>query len=348
MADQKYNRNITELSQQATMWWPTFLSELESSTSVIPLLLQSQHKFISLLILANAGPNHIIQLISAAKFPANLFLKHLVVLTDFGGEKIQRLNSQIDKVFPINAAGKRTLEYIVDSQTFTYDLKALPIKGTLNNLKLNIDGTSLSKSCNIDNLKQDMLIILLYGANSTNPYVAEVLNKCMVGNLIGKKDEIDEFVKQRYLFVSRITGGAEANTLGQVAQTYVCDYLRRYLREGYTIQSNGHIDGITHNDGKTLTNFDVVVSRDNKHVAIEISFQVTTNSTIERKAGQAKARYDMVSASNNFISYIIDGAGNFQRRSAISTICENSHCTVAYTDSELQTLISFIKMNLEQ
>ena len=87
----------------------------------------------------------------------------------------------------------------------------------------------------------------------------------------------------------------------------------------------------------------MTVERNNKYVGIEISFQVTTNSTIERKAGQAWARYNAVEESGNYIAYIIDGAGNFQRESALTSICQHSHCTVAYTDEEFDVLLEFIR-----
>ena len=57
----------------------------------------------------------------------------------------------------------------------------------------------------------------------------------------------------------------------------------------------------------------------------------------------AKARYDEVEKTGNFIAYIIDGAGNFQRESALTTICQYSHCTIAYTDKEFDVLIEFIR-----
>ena len=80
--------------------------------------------------------------------------------------------------------------------------------------------------------------------------------------------------------------------------------------------------------------------------AIEVSFQVTTNSTIERKAGQAQARQNLLHEKGHKIAYVIDGAGNFQRRSALSTICRFSDCTVTFRDDELASLAEFLK-NLE-
>lgn len=84
-------------------------------------------------------------------------------------------------------------------------------------------------------------------------------------------------------------------------------------------------------------------SRHKKYVAIEVTFQETSNSTIERKGGQARDRFEKITSCRDYIAYVIDGAGNFSRRSAVSTLCENSHCNVAYTPDEFEVLIEFIK-----
>ena len=64
---------------------------------------------------------------------------------------------------------------------------------------------------------------------------------------------------------------------------------------------------------------------------------------LKRKGGQAQERQKQMHEMGYNIAYVIDGAGNFQRRSAISTICEFSDCTVAYSDSELMNLVEFIR-----
>ena len=93
---------------------------------------------------------------------------------------------------------------------------------------------------------------------------------------------------------------------------------------------------------KRDTNFDIVVNKAEKYSAIEISFQETTNSTIERKAGQAKSRFEQIDGLGHKIIYIIDGVGNFKRRSALNTIHEYSHLLLAFSDSELNRLQNFI------
>ena len=87
-----YRKNIDDLQRQAVMWWPNSLKEKASSISVIPILLESQEEFISILKLSKKSPHHIFDVVKASEFPANLFLKHLSVLADYGGETIQRLN----------------------------------------------------------------------------------------------------------------------------------------------------------------------------------------------------------------------------------------------------------------
>ncbi len=82
-------------------------------------------------------------------------------------------------------------------------------------------------------------------------------------------------------------------------------------------------------------------------MALEVSFQVTTNSVIERKAGQARSRFQQIEKAGYKIAYILDGAGNFQRENALETICTHSHCTVAFSRSELKVLCQFIQEYLK-
>lgn len=64
-----------------------------------------------------------------------MFLKHLIVLADFGGEMIKRVNSQFNSLFPLNR-----LDYLWNLQTYSYQFTSLPVTGQLTNNKLGIDG----------------------------------------------------------------------------------------------------------------------------------------------------------------------------------------------------------------
>ena len=125
-------------------------------------------------------------------------------------------------------------------------------------------------------------------------------------------------------------------------------YLQEHLGDDYNVVKDGTIPGVKMDDDKDAT-FDIVVDRMadegkyKKYVGIEVSFQETSNSTIERKAREAQARFRNTNNKRCYVAYIIDGAGNFSRTSAVTDLCNNSHCNVAYTPSEFDILIDFIK-----
>jgi hypothetical protein len=189
-----------------------------------------------------------------------------------------------------------------------------------------------------------MIMLLMFGSTSTVSNEAG-LSACEIGNLLGQTDALEKFAKERYINVSRITGGATANSLGQLAQKEAVKYLKNTLGKDFSVTSNGFID-LEGYEKKGMP-FDVVVEKNGKKIGVEISFQVTTNSTIERKSGQAANRMKLMHANGYKIAYILDGAGNFQRTSAISTICSNSDCTVAYSKDEFAVLSKWIREKLD-
>jgi len=349
MNEDKYERTIDELEIRACKWWPREVREEALKISVLQALLDSQEKFISIMKLADkANPSSLFDLLDASRFSYSMFLKHLVVLVDFGGEPLQRINKNFDEVFP-----DRTLIFNVGSDEIEYTFTNLPVLGVLNNKKMRIDTVENLTAMHHDaGLFKDIIMLLMYGAAATNASTRAVLYKCTPYDYIGDDSKVEEFVRQNYVKVSRIIGGKTASDLGNVAQQYVVKHLTEALGDNYCVRSNGTIPGVTQNDGGTLTSFDIVVDRSDdarrhkRYVAVEVTFQETSNSTIERKGGQARDRFEKITSSRNYIAYIIDGAGNFSRRSAISVICENSHCNVAYTPEEFNVLISFIREKL--
>lgn len=333
-----YNRNIETLESNAILWWPDNLNQANASISIIPKLLKSQDDFLNIISLAKDSPFQVINILEAANFPANLFLKHLCVLADYGGEPIQRLGRSFTSIFKTEE-NKHVISFTWEAKNFTYEFKRLPIRG-LGNKKLFIDGEGMAEDKPLSDCYEDLIMVLMFGSTSTVCDEAG-LSACEIGTLLGKQELLEQYVKERYINVSRITGGATANSLGQLAQKEVVDYLSKALGDDYHVSSNGTIllDGYDKDGGMP---FDVVVEKENKKVGIEISFQVTTNSTIERKAGQAADRINLMHSNGYNIAYVLDGAGNFQRKSAITTICDNSDCTVAYSTEEFDLLIEWL------
>ena len=281
------------------------------------------------------------EIIALSSLPANLFLKHLVILADFGGEMLKRVSREFEMLFP---EGKLNYNWRGEQRSYTF--KALPNR-KFSNPALKIDGKHLLQDHPLNDLTKDAIMLLLFGSaySGGDEKVASTLARCEIGEYLGKPDRLAKFIKRRYIWVSRITGGAKVNNLGQIAQNFVAQYLTDNLHlPGLEIKTGGRLPRVTHTDTTTgrATAFDLVVTDTVKYVAIEVSFQVTTNSTIERKSGQARARYEQAKAAGYRIAYVIDGSGSFERETALRTICAHSHCTVAFSRSELGVLCNFL------
>ena len=327
------------LHSNALNFWPDELAQKEKKSSVIPLLIKTQDKFISLLNISDSSPVAWVRTLKSSKsISANLFLKHLIVLSDVGGERLMRYKNELNNFFP-----KSEMLFSWEGRKYKYIFKTLDDNKTWNNKNLFVDGESLLSSKNLEPIIFDVCMLLLFGGAALSDNLPpELQDKCTIGNLLGKKDELDLFVRQRYIWVSRITGGATANAMGQLAQSYVLEFLRDRLPNWDF--SKKSIPGISQNDGRTPIGFDIVaISPQEKYCAIEVSFQVTTNSTVERKAGQAMSRYGQLNKAGHKIAYVIDGAGNFERKSALLTILKYSNCIVTFKPEELEKLVKFLE-----
>lgn len=338
-------RKLDELEASALKFWPETLLQTERATSIIPRLLATQEKFISILLLADSSPSAWkVALELTADFPANLFLKHLMVLSDVGGENLNRFRNEFGHFFP-----SKQMNFMWENSVHSYVFQSLDNIGSWKNASIGVDGSGLSIDAPLSALIEDVVMFLLFAGSCIDIATFE-FDKCSIGHLIGNSVELEKFIRGRYIEVSKQTSGAESNALGHLCQNYVQKFLSEALAEDDASWdlSTSTIPGISHNNGNTAMSFDIVViSPSRKYCAIEVSFQVTTNSVIERKGGQAAARQQALHAGGHLIAYVIDGAGNFERRSAVSTICEHSDCTVSLREDELSDLVSFLVTNLK-
>ena len=220
-------------------------------------------------------------------------------MADFGGEILKRISREFKNLFP-----NEEMKYYWKSSQRIYKFQALPTK-ILSNQTLKINGKDLFVKHSWDERQKDAIALLLFGSSysNANQEIASILARCEIGNYLGKPSELDSFIKQRYIWVSRITGGAKSNTLGHLAQKFVAQYIKDEIGIiGIEVKSDATLPNVTHTDQTTgrLTSFDIIVTKNQKYVAIEISFQVTTNSVIEPKGEQAKARYEQIEAAGHF------------------------------------------------
>lgn len=335
----KYARTLAELKEKAVLFWPRELLEREAAASALPLLLKTQEKFISILNLSDSGPDSWKKLVDVSDdIKGNLFLKHLMVLSDLGGEALNKL-PPLQKYF---RNGK--MSYVWREKKHKYQFKVVHEKVSLTNASLRASGKSLLRGYSLTAKMEDVIMLLLHGGASIGDSLPDdVKSKCVIGNLIGEPEQLEKFVRQNYIRISRQLGGATSNALGQLAQDFVIEQLREIL-PAWSFKRNGRLPGVSHTGGETETAFDIgATSPTGKHFGIEVSFQVTTNSVIERKAGQAEARRSMVHNAGHWICYVIDGAGNINvREAATGTICKYSDCTIALSLAEVGVLAEFM------
>lgn len=337
-------QTVDELAKNACNYWPSELVKEAADKSTLIPLLETQDTFLNILKVADASPYAWKEALTQNKaLSANLFLKHLMVLTDIGGERLQRYSKDFSQLFP-----DQKLEFVFDDIVHTYEFSKADNR-TWSNKKLRIEKSLLLE--NRQTFNDDMLdvcMLLIWGANTTDvsKLPDEILEKAIIGSMIGSPDKLEKYIKERYLFVSRQIGGSTANDLGYICEAYVKKKLEEMLPDYYSF--NGHtLVNVTLNDTQ-LTKFDLVVSnpKTNRSIGIEVSFQVTTNSVIERKAQNANNRQQLAHQHNHKVGYIIDGSGNFQRKSAIQNILNYSDCTVNFSDTGLLQMVNYIKDNI--
>lgn len=119
----KYRKTFEELEEVASKFWPSELSEMEAKLSVIPLLLKTQDQFISIISVETPNLDRLFDVIEASCLSSNLFLKHLVILADYGGEMLQRVSNEFSALFPTGE-----LCYLRGGKQQSYSFKALPNK----------------------------------------------------------------------------------------------------------------------------------------------------------------------------------------------------------------------------
>lgn len=337
----KYKRTYIELAEKAVLHWPEDILQEAGDISILPLLLKTRDSFLSLLKIADKSPDAWLEILKHnTDLTGPLFIKHLMVMCDLGGEALNKYPPLSD-YFPDGV-----MRYYWQEQDWEYHFQAIHKKCTLTNSALKVDGKRLiSGEGELSPKLIDVAYLLLFGSTSVGDTLPdEFKDSCVIGSLLGQTDALDDYSKERYICVSSQLRGAKANSLGHFAEDYVVKKLTAYLPEGWNIYTDISLPNVSHSIEGQGTNFDVVVkSLDGKYAGIEISFQVTTNSTIERKAREADSLLKNVHAAGHKICYVIDGAGNIKiRKNATSLICNNSDCTIAMSEPEIQHLAQFL------
>lgn len=243
------------------------------------------------------------------------------------------------------------LTYEFHGNMYSSEMRSLFEGKKWSNENLGLDGKSIRVIREMDEAIKDVSTLILFGSAVIEPELPTAIReKCILGEILGNENELENYIRQRYIWVSRQTMGAQSNTMGNLIQEHLLEVLKKELPDWDF--SSKSIKGITERirGGKSkLTTFDIVAkSTTGLCWAIEASFQFTTNSVIERKAGQATSRKRVLNKKGHKIAYAIDGAGNFERTSALLTIIEASDCTVNFSKGDILRLAKTMKQSVIQ
>jgi hypothetical protein len=328
-------RSLKQLQDSGLLRWPETLLAAAKNASVLDKLLDSHNAFLRVCAGEAFDHNSWPQGINSQTIIApNLFLKHLMALTDIGGEALNKL-TPIMKYFPTGAIN---LEAGGGSRR-SYKFQKIHNITSLHNTALGVSSSQLlAEKKKLDLKGLDVVMLLMFGGldseSELTPELAEIFS---VGRFIGNKMLLVDYVQSAYLRVSRQTGGATANSLGASVQSYVAHEIRQRLPI-WDVKETAVVPGVQH--GNTPTTFDVLAeSPKGNKVCIEVSFQVTTNSVIERKARESAAVYESCRKAGALLVYVIDGAGNLNvRTKAVQQLIDNSDLVVTISPSDLDLL----------
>ena len=80
-------KTIDDLEKGAIRFWPQELYDRVAESNPVLLLVATQDKFLSILKCADRHPEAWCEILKQSSLYPNIFLKHLCVLTDIGGER---------------------------------------------------------------------------------------------------------------------------------------------------------------------------------------------------------------------------------------------------------------------
>lgn len=336
-------RTVEQLKKTALIYWPEHVASEAHERSPITLLLETQESFISVLKLATKTHDAWISAIELSdELYPNLFLKHLCVISDVGGESLKRYSTELPSLFE-----NQKFIYNYKDRECTCEMLSLFEGSKWSNSSLGLAAAKVKNKMRMTESMKDVATLILFGSLCTSVKLPqEILTKCKIGSMLGEKTELENFIRQRYIEVSRQITGIDANLRGHIIENYLKELLQKKLPDWDFTKKT--IEGVYQREKKnkkrSLMKFDIVAkSPTGLAWGIESSFQFTSNSTFERKANEAPHRQEIVHAKGHKLAYALDGAGIFERSSALETLIETSDYTVNFSEEDIFRLVEEMK-----
>jgi hypothetical protein len=313
--NQDIKKCLTELKDTSTWFWSNefirphinpLLRELENSYSIV------------LEALEIINPDDIVAELMSLDIKMSLLLKHVMIFLDTSAETLDRA------AMYINEKGITGL---------TLNHKFIEFKKLGPSFYKNLNNEAIFKANN--KLVSDLLNILAYASQSDEFSRFETFKKCNLALIVGNKESLQEHLRYLLLRSNTQIKQLRAVDFGHQLEIYIREFLDPIIKKlGLNYSPGNRYNG---------QQFDKVLEKAGKHVIIEIAFQETTNSTLERKGKQAKnGLFNQVDNNGDKLVYVVDGAGYFKRYKALSDIIEYSHLTCNVSHDGLKKLEAFL------
>ena len=327
---------VAELSDRALLWWPvdvrakavaaSFKDAMLATFSIFKKTLRDAKDLDSLI-------EKVTELNKNGELPANIFLRHCMLFTNLGWEAIMKwFGDTYDVMFPgqkfeagdvqfgmpkVTKAGVRISSAHIQ-QSYTYELPT-------------------------DKLEQILACIKLLFMGSHSSWIQ--LERCYLSIYFDDEDGglfLDD-AATKYIEVSKQTSGAESAGSGSILETMVAiEPIKEYLKSHFpelvfvTKRRDPKIA-----DGMVSDQW--FINEENNHaVAVEVSFQETTNSTFSRKTKDAENRKNLFT-SNLKSAFVIDGVGSLEhRKQECGSIISHADIVVSAREDEIERLADYI------
>jgi hypothetical protein len=330
------NLTPTQLRNCALLYWPPQIraevasqSFLDTMMATYPLFRQVMHDsrdFNSLLA-------NIRILNNSNELPMNVFLRHCMLFSDLGWEAIKKwFGDAYAEVFPEGLLTAQNLQ------------QAIPLirQGKIRTSSAHITSSYDYALKEAERQQIEALIFVLFYGSDVND---QVMGKCNLAVYLSDDGSLFDADSQvKYIQVSRQTGGAAAAIGGSLLENRIAiDPITELLSTEYPNLRFSMSKEHEFATGQRMTSDQWFVSEvNNRAVALEVSFQETTNSTIERKRRDAQNRQRLFPI-NVVSAFVLDGVGTLDHRhNAVRDIIQYSDIVVSARPDQVEYLGRFI------
>lgn len=325
-----------QLRNCALLYWPPAIraevasqSFLDTMVATYPLFRQIMHEsenFDSLL-------TKLRHLSLANELPMNIFLRHCMLFSDLGWEAIQKwFGDAYDDLFPNGSLVTDDSQYTVPKIS----------KGAVRISSADIT-SAYSRPLTETQLTQieSLVSVLFFGSDANS----QALERCTLSVYLSDDGTLFDADSQvKYLHVSRQTGGAAAAIGGSLLETRIAiEPIVQLLSAEFTNLDFNTCRDYEFAPGQQLTSDQWFFNeQNNRAVALEVSFQETTNSTIERKRKDAQNRQRLFPDNVRSV-FVLDGVGTIDhRQNAVRDIIQYSDMVVSARPDQVELLARYI------